>query len=55
MIYRGSVIAAELDGGRWTVEGTLTVRDVTLPVSRERGRERGDYLTPSGEDDSMRA
>jgi polyisoprenoid-binding protein YceI len=31
MTYRSSRVAAELDG-RWTVEGNLTIRDVTLPI-----------------------
>lgn len=31
MSYRSTTIVAELDGG-WTVEGTLTIRDVSLPV-----------------------
>lgn len=31
MTYRSSRIVAELDG-RWTVEGHLTIRDVTQPV-----------------------
>jgi polyisoprenoid-binding protein YceI len=31
MSYRSTAIEAELDGG-WTVDGTLTIRDVTLAV-----------------------
>lgn len=31
MTYRSTTIVAELDG-HWTVEGKLTIRDVTLPV-----------------------
>ena len=31
MAYRSTTIVAELDG-QWTVEGNLTIRDVTLPV-----------------------
>jgi polyisoprenoid-binding protein YceI len=49
MTYRGSEVAAELDG-RWVVQGSLSVRDVALPVplfahvtgsmSDERGNTR---------------
>lgn len=31
MTYRGAAIVAEIDGS-WTVNGNLTIRDVTLPV-----------------------
>jgi len=31
MTYQSTTIAAELDG-QWTIEGTLTIRDVSVPV-----------------------